>query len=423
MLRSTKSNSLALLTASTFALLAAPAVADGTEALGPATLAIAPGSGIQIAGIGLREVASGTISIDIPAGSSVEQAILYWEGFAETVAEQGATDDIVLNGAIGVTGERIGGPTNFFPMAWSSTYRADITALGLVGPGMNAIDVSGLDFQHADNGAGLLVILDDGSGIADIQLRDGDDTAFFGFAPPLDTTAPVIYNFAPAAVDRVATLGMFLGSVSLEDPSGVPGRPSVIEIAIDNVVVETLNDALNSVDGNEWDSLTHAISIPAGASSLSLQCLSADSGVGPFAGNLPASLVWVASGFVLPIPTDDGGGEGCTPGYWKQPHHFDSWLPTGYAPGDSFDEVFGVTAFPGMTLVQVLSQGGGQIKALGRHAVAALLNSVHSDVSYGLSEAEVLTQVHDAIVGGSKNVIRNLKNELDDLNNEGCPLN
>ena len=31
--------------------------------------------------------------------------------------------------------------------------------------------------------------------------------------------------------------------------------------------------------------------------------------------------------------------DGCTPGYWKQEQHFDSWVPTGYAPGDDFDTV------------------------------------------------------------------------------------
>ena len=64
-----------------------------------------------------------------------------------------------------------------------------------------------------------------------------------------------------------------------------------------------------------------------------------------------------------------GGGQGCSPGYWKQSHHFDSWQV--YAPTDSFETVFGVDAFPGdPTLVDVLSQGGGQVNALGRQAVA-----------------------------------------------------
>ena len=35
------------------------------------------------------------------------------------------------------------------------------------------------------------------------------------------------------------------------------------------------------------------------------------------------------------------GGEGCTPGFWKQDQHFDSWV--GFAPTDSFETVFGVS--------------------------------------------------------------------------------
>lgn len=31
-------------------------------------------------------------------------------------------------------------------------------------------------------------------------------------------------------------------------------------------------------------------------------------------------------------PVSGGGGEGCTPGYWKQRHHLDSW--EGHAPSD-----------------------------------------------------------------------------------------
>ena len=33
------------------------------------------------------------------------------------------------------------------------------------------------------------------------------------------------------------------------------------------------------------------------------------------------------------------GGEGCTPGYWKQSQHFDSY-PAGYSPDDLFDDYF-----------------------------------------------------------------------------------
>jgi hypothetical protein len=113
-------------------------------------------------------------------------------------------------------------------------------------------------------------------------------------------------------------------------------------------------------------------------------------------------------------------GEGCTPGYWKQPHHFDSWV--GFEPGDSFETVFGVNAFPGdPTLLEVLRQGGGGVKALGRHAVAALLNSA-AGLDFGLTTGQVIARFGDAVAPGAPS-IESVKNEFEELNEQGCPLN
>lgn len=112
------------------------------------------------------------------------------------------------------------------------------------------------------------------------------------------------------------------------------------------------------------------------------------------------------------------GGEGCTPGYWKQSQHFDSWA--GYAPSDSFNAVFGVTASFNKTLLGALSQGGGGEKALGRHAVAALLNAVNGGVSYRFTVAEVIAIVQTAYE--TRNFER-AKAEFELQNEMGCPLN
>jgi hypothetical protein len=112
------------------------------------------------------------------------------------------------------------------------------------------------------------------------------------------------------------------------------------------------------------------------------------------------------------------GGEGCTPGYWKQAHHFDSWV--GYAPGQSYAEVFGVTPSFNKTLLGALQQGGGGQKALGRHAVAALLSAANDDVSYAFSVDEVIAIVQTAYATGN---FERAKNELARENERGCPLN
>jgi hypothetical protein len=119
---------------------------------------------------------------------------------------------------------------------------------------------------------------------------------------------------------------------------------------------------------------------------------------------------------------DNGGGEGCTPGYWKQPHHFDSWVPP-YSPIDPqtyFDDpdVFGVG--PHKTLLQVLKTGGGGEAALGRHAVAALLNAASGGVSYEYYVQGIKDMVKEAYDTGDFERIKNLFAQQNEL---GCPLN
>jgi hypothetical protein len=112
--------------------------------------------------------------------------------------------------------------------------------------------------------------------------------------------------------------------------------------------------------------------------------------------------------------------EGCTPGYWKQYHHADSW--TGYYPTDYFNQVFGIGGNSYLTLIDALKQGGGKKIALRRHAVAALLNASHPYVAYKYSVDEVISKVQYALYGNKK-LIEKTKDELEDANEQGCPLN
>ncbi len=86
----------------------------------------------------------------------------------------------------------------------------------------------------------------------------------------------------------------------------------------------------------------------------------------------------------------------CSPGYWKQPQHFASYNGTGFTPDEQFSAVF-ENAFPGMTLVQVLSQGGGGLNMLGRAAVGALMNS--ASLQNPLSTAQVISIFNNAFPG------------------------
>ena len=131
--------------------------------------------------------------------------------------------------------------------------------------------------------------------------------------------------------------------------------------------------------------------------------------------NLGSLIVFTNTVTTPPPPAGVGG---CTPGYWKQTQHFDSWTAP-YTPNTLFSAVF-ENAFPGMTLLEVLSQGGGGLNALGRHTVAALLSSASSGVNYGMTPAQVIAAFNGVFPGGDYNT---LHNTLAAANERGCPLN
>ncbi len=120
------------------------------------------------------------------------------------------------------------------------------------------------------------------------------------------------------------------------------------------------------------------------------------------------------------------GGEGCTPGYWRQYHHLDSWA--GAAPKDNFNITFGTNAVfdaeqcgsINPTLRQAVRCKGGGLSALARHGVAALLNALSGDVDYSYTVSEVKALVKGAIDSGN---YERAKNALASENEVGCPLN
>lgn len=150
---------------------------------------------------------------------------------------------------------------------------------------------------------------------------------------------------------------------------------------------------------------------------------------------------------------------GCTPGYWKECQHFDSWAATGYSPTQSFNQVFGTTRYKDCngtdyTLLDVLCLNGGRYSCgngnnrnkpanpggapasctngaafhdlggdpiypnLGFHAVAALLNAAHPDVNYGYDPEDLKTLFRENLHRPAQ-----LKDSLVMLNERGCPLN
>jgi len=110
---------------------------------------------------------------------------------------------------------------------------------------------------------------------------------------------------------------------------------------------------------------------------------------------------------------------GCTPGFWKQRHHLEYWV--GYSPEDPYEDVFGVEAvyLADKTLLQAAGMGGGGEIALGRHAVAGLLNSTNPEVEYFYTTDEVIALVQEAYETGD---FEFAKDELEYQNELGCTV-
>ncbi len=115
-------------------------------------------------------------------------------------------------------------------------------------------------------------------------------------------------------------------------------------------------------------------------------------------------------------PPPPSNGEGLTPGFWKQPHHFIHWI--GYATNHSFDSVFGVTSSNSPTLLQALDAKGGGEFALQRHAVAALLNAASPEVSYAYTTAQIIAIVQQAYASGDFESAKNLFEAQNELGND-----
>ena len=267
------------------------AAADGQpDTLGPPSIPIAEGSGVATGGTGMHGDQTNTsITVNVPAGATVKQVLLYWEGHFNT----GGPDDTIVIAGQTVTGTEIGGPpTLFFADVKATTYRADITSLNLVSPGANTLPVSGLEFSYRSNGAGILVIYDDGTDTI-IQLRDGSDLAYHKFAAPLDTTVPQTFEFAASPAPRQATLDLFAASVA-DDAV----RPNVVDVTVSGTTTRFPNVFFSSA-GPEFDVARITVNVPAGATSLTVQALSADVNA---TGHDPASFDWIAAILTIPPP-------------------------------------------------------------------------------------------------------------------------
>lgn len=118
------------------------------------------------------------------------------------------------------------------------------------------------------------------------------------------------------------------------------------------------------------------------------------------------------------------GGEGCTPGAWKNRLlRLDRWP---VAPDTPVANVWNVpAALEDATLLDALRFGGGpsfedKVRILLRAATAAYLNA--RSIDYDLTADTIVDRVNDAIASGDADAVIALAEELDGLNNQDCPI-
>ncbi|MGC9326772.1 MAG: DUF3344 domain-containing protein, partial [Candidatus Hinthialibacter sp.] len=257
---------------------------------------ISGGSDIVSSGTGLETLpdgVSGQILIDVPG--EIVRAFLYWEGETSHGVPQGVIDTITVNGEE-IYGILIGGPEVFYSEEGYGdiiyqSYRADITEM--ITPGTNTITIDDADFDYPvdqiADGAGVLVVYEDGSGDSEIFIRDGQDLAYHEYEGNLQTTVPQTFTFTPTEEDRTATL--ILISSDIRDDEYRPNQV-IVDVGDNHTVYD---DLFGGEDGNKWDTETIDVTIPGGESSLTVEVVSPDGTIDD-----GASIAWIVSALSVP---------------------------------------------------------------------------------------------------------------------------
>jgi uncharacterized repeat protein (TIGR01451 family) len=131
------------------------------------------------------------------------------------------------------------------------------------------------------------------------------------------------------------------------------------------------------------------------------------------------------------------GGEGCTPGFWKNngdKHGASAWCDR-FSPSDLISDHFmlnetlvirgkGKSTISDPTLLQALDANGGGVNAMIRHGIAAMLNACSDCVQYEYSSPdEVISMIEGALNGDGPYTVGELHSMFAEANEAGCPVN
>ena len=222
---------------------ATPTRADGNNTLAPSALFTIAGD-VTAAGVGLRGAGTGTITIsDIPPGSTVFRAYLYWAtlGTANTYTSPSLNGVPVSGNLTGTSGDTCWGVQNNF------VYRADVTAL--VG-GNGAYTVAGLPNNLAagndSQGASLVVLYETGGAVfRTIVINDGAVSLNFSRT----THSDIVSGYDPDSPVSSAQVTYLIGDGQAQwDAGNVNFNGTPVASGI-----------FSGVDGNYWG--THSFDV------------------------------------------------------------------------------------------------------------------------------------------------------------------
>jgi hypothetical protein len=284
--------------------------------------------GMTEAGVGLKESASGDITIDFPG--TVVVAYLYW---ACIDVNPGGDNTIDFDGTP-VTADISYGPEFWYDNYYHYVYVKDVTTL-LTAP--DTYTVTGMENVFYRYGAGLVVVYEDPSLPTNrIVLLDGLDSFWFGWTAPLGPNSEVAsVTFTSESMDQDVDAFLFVGGTEHDDrPNEIwtatgTGTPST------NLITSPTSSGgpypLTAADGASWDTYEETVTVPAGDEWLGVQVESIVSWETPGDPDLNGrgdSALVLTAGFVLPV---EEKLDGLSPGFWKHNVRVALDYPGGYS--------------------------------------------------------------------------------------------
>ncbi|NNF26503.1 MAG: hypothetical protein HKN73_04665, partial [Gemmatimonadetes bacterium] len=250
------------------ALVHGPPDPTGVDDLSPFAM---PGNRMLANGVGLWGALSGNIVIAAPAGITPLAGILYWG--SRTMAGDPAQITVSLNGGGGtlVTGDYIGF-TDIATGNPSHTFRADLADFVLnVAPGVTNVGITVVASQEIQ-GATLVLPYTDGTGF--FEVLDGNDWIFLEEPTPPGPDGELYQFDVPAGGgERTGTLWVVAGDMEDLDPP----RPHSMTVTVNGVATNydrPFGLGNPGRDGDQWDTFSDQLNIPAGATTVTVQAFS-----------------------------------------------------------------------------------------------------------------------------------------------------